>query len=487
MIHAIDHNWPVPPADVTYNGVDLPMAYSPVGLYLGAAWSRSLGVSPIEAVTLLPVAISIATIPAAYLLFRRLLDTELRAVIATAAFAAMPISFETLVVGGGITRAPGMLFAILSLVVGIDAIRADRPGRKLIFGGLLVALTALSHPQAGIFTGVSVIVFGLFEGPSKSRGLLRAGLLAGLGLFCASPWLAMVLLRSGPSVVFGAAQTSGSLLESLALLAGLGFSHGYFEVLGIVGVFGLVVAAINRRWLLPTWMVVTLLASSRAGANYGSLVLSAGCAYAVADLLRILRREEPGTLRGLSRAPFTVALLLAIATAAVADSAAASLRPLSPLHGLSTETRDALSWIEEETDEDDVILVLSGTAWFIDSASEWLPVLSGRRSSATVQGSEWQGPGAFDTRVRRFVWIQSCAAEGRTDCVTQWQQVVEKIDYVLLLDSRVARTQGTQCCLDVATRLVQEGGEVVFSNQEAVVVALSRSGETAFLSAPTIT
>jgi len=119
-----------------------------------------------------------------------------------------------------------------------------------------------------------------------------------------------------------------------------------------------------------------------------------------------------------------------------------------------------------------VVLVLSGTAWFIDSASEWLPVLAERRSSATVQGTEWLGSGAFQTQLDRYLWVQSCAAEGRDDCVSEWSDVVEDVDYVLLLDSRVAQTQGVRCCLDLSGILKREGGMEVYRNEEAIVISV---------------
>ena len=419
----------------------------------------------------LPVALSVATIPVAYLLFRRLLETEFRAQVATAAFAIMPSGYEYMIAGGGVTRAAGLLAAVATLVVAIDLFR--RGGwRRMAATGILLAATALSHPQAGVFAALSLVFLALAFSPVKRLGLARLIGAGAIGAVLITPWLFVVINRHGLETVVGAAQTGTSPTEGLVLLAGLHLSGGLFEVLGILGAFGLFVAVLNRRWLLPVWLLATLVVGSRAGTSYGAVILSAGVALAVADGLRFMRRVEPDDSKRISLAPVAWGVLLVVGLLAVADSAGSGLRPLSPLHGLDADTRDALSWIQDETPSDSVILVASGTAWFIDAASEWLPALTGRRSSATVQGSEWLGPGAFKRHEDRYVWLQSCFVAGRSDCLDQWESTVEPVDYLLALKSRVAQSQGQDCCLAFARQESDRGGSIVFENEGALIVAM---------------
>ena len=48
-----------------------------------------------------------------------------------------------------------------------------------------------------------------------------------------------------------------------------------------------------------------------------------------------------------------------------------------------------MAWIEGNTSTSSRFLVVSGDGWAIDRSAEWFPVLAGRTSVATVQGTEW--------------------------------------------------------------------------------------------------
>ena len=476
MIRAVRSSGFALPDYVNYNGNAIPFAYPPLGFYAAAAVAGLSGASDIQVIQILPVVWAIATIPAAYLLFTRLLETEFRALVATAAFAVIPRSYNWMVSGGGITRGLGMLAAIAALTAAIDLYRAGGK-RRIGFTGGLIAVTALAHPQAGVFLAVSIAVLLPFFAPSLRIGLLRLMAAVALAAVFVVPWLALVIWRHGAETVIGAAETGGTFADSVKLILGLRFSDGLFEFVGIIAVFGVFVAAINRRWLIPIWLLVTLLVSTRAGLNYVPIMMSAAVAFAIADGLRLLRTNEPTSVSGFIQTPVAIALVAVLGAAAVVDSAASGLRPLSPLHGLDRSTRNAMSWIRDETPLDSVVLVASGTTWNGDAISEWLPAMTERRSTATVQGTEWLGPGVFHASEVRYLWLQSCIAYGRDDCVTQWESNVEHVDYMLAVSSRVASTQGLECCLGYADHLRARGAGVVFQSEGVVVLQLHNSGE----------
>ena len=476
MIRAVRSSGFALPDFVYYNGNAIPFAYPPLGFYAAAAIAGLSGASDIQAIQILPVVWATATIPAAYLLFTRLLETEFRALVATAAFAVIPRSYNWMVSGGGITRGLGMLAAITALTAAIDLYRAGGKRRIGVTGGL-IAVTALAHPQAGVFLAFSLAVLLPFFAPSLRVGLLRLVAAVALAAVFVVPWLALVISRHGIETVVGAAETGGSLADSVSLVIGLRFSDGLFEVVGIIAAFGVFVATINQRWLIPVWLLVTLLVSTRAGLNYAPIMMSAAVAFAIADGLRLLRTDEPTSVRGFSRTPVAIALVAVLGVAAVMDSAASGVRPLSPLHGLDRSTRNAMNWIRDDTPQDSVVLVASGTAWYVDAISEWLPALAERRSTATVQGTEWLGPGAFHASEERYLWLQSCIAGGRDDCVAQWESAVERVDYVLAVTSRVASTQGLECCLGYADLLRAKGATVVFRGEDVIVLQLHSTGE----------
>ena len=103
------------PETTSYNASALPFTYSPVGLYVAGLIDNITPFSLIDLFRLLPLAYTTASVFAFYLLARRILPSRVAVVAATFAFALVPRSFIWLLMGGGVTRALGLLLAILAL------------------------------------------------------------------------------------------------------------------------------------------------------------------------------------------------------------------------------------------------------------------------------------------------------------------------------------------------------------------------------------
>lgn len=101
------------PAFTSYN--HLPYAYSPRAFYFTALLSDLTGVSPLVYVWALPTVFNLLTILVVYLLGAALLDSELKGALAALMYAVNPIGYEWFIMGGGLTRAPGYLFALLRI------------------------------------------------------------------------------------------------------------------------------------------------------------------------------------------------------------------------------------------------------------------------------------------------------------------------------------------------------------------------------------
>jgi hypothetical protein len=463
------------PETVSYNGHAIPFAYPPLGLLLGAAISSISGASLLDVQRFGPVVLSILTIPAAFLLFRQLLLTEFRALIATAAFAVIPRSYDWMIAGGGITRSPGLLAAILTLAAGVRLYQTGRFGWA-VTTGLLLGVAGLTHPQASVFAGLSLLVVLPFTAVRRWSAFRGFVIVVAVAFVVLLPWLLMVLTRYGSPTLLGAAQSGGSLLAAFMAFISLRFSGGLFQVVSFIGAFGLIVCVINRQWLFPIWIVVVFVAASRGAQTYGSLAIAGAAAYAVADGFRLSRIPEPKLMRELRHAPVAILLMVLIAAAAFADGAASPRATGSPLHALSTGQRAALAWIASDTFADSRFLVISGTPWEIDAISEWLPVLSERQSVATVQGTEWFGSGVFTEFERRHRWLQSCAAVTEFQCAKLWSEQFGPVDYVMTVRSREARLNGYDCCLAFADRVIASGGEQVYANEDVRIVRVDFGG-----------
>ena len=155
------------PATTTYNDLAIPFAYPPLGFYIAGLLSSAFGVALLPLFQFLPLLFSTLTIPVLYLIAREILGSRFQALVATWAFALLPRGFEWLVVGGGLTRSLGLLLGLLAILEGIRFFRTSRP-RHGIAMGVLAGLTALSHPEAVLFTGLSLLLMFLAYG--RTRG-----------------------------------------------------------------------------------------------------------------------------------------------------------------------------------------------------------------------------------------------------------------------------------------------------------------------------
>jgi hypothetical protein len=462
------------PAYVSFNHNAIPFAYPPLGLFLGAFLSSITGAEPIDVLRVVPAMVSIITVPAAFLLFKQLLDTELRAIVATAAFAVIPRSYNWMIAGGGITRGIGLLAALLTLTAAVQLYRDGRL-RFAVVTGVLLGLTGLAHPQAGVFAGLSIIVLLPFTAADRKRAIKGLLVTIALASGVVAPWLAVVLSRYGPTTLLGAAETGGTLRDSLMTFVSMRFSDGFIGLMGFIGAFGLFVCLMNRRWLFPLWLVVIFVAGSRGALTYGSVVISGAVAYALADALRLLHISEWNAICDF-RIGRQLGLIGAVFALGIADAVASPASLGSPLHVLPLGERNAMAWIAGNTPASAQFMVVSATDWPTDSTSEWFPVLAHRASVATVQGTEWLGPGIFDTYQRRYRWLQSCAVVTDLPCAQLWAEQVGRVDYVMAVTSRDASTEGYDCCLAFADRLIANGGKQVYSNEDVRIVRVDLGG-----------
>ena len=101
------------PLHTTYNQLQIPFAYPPLPFYLAGGLHLVLRIPVLEIIHWLPAFFSILTIPAFFWLAHVFLVNEKKAAVAALFFAFLPRSFEWLIMGGGLTRAPATLFFLL--------------------------------------------------------------------------------------------------------------------------------------------------------------------------------------------------------------------------------------------------------------------------------------------------------------------------------------------------------------------------------------
>src|SRR4029079_16611078 len=144
------------PAFTTYNHLNIPFAYPPLGFYLGRFASDLLGWSAAQTLRWVPAFFASLSILAFYLLALRLLKNKYYAALSTLFFALMPRALSWYVMGGGLTRSPGQLFMLLTLA---SVVRLYQENRRadIFLAGLFGGLAVMSHPEAAVHTFVSAL------------------------------------------------------------------------------------------------------------------------------------------------------------------------------------------------------------------------------------------------------------------------------------------------------------------------------------------
>ncbi|HZP26833.1 MAG TPA: 6-pyruvoyl-tetrahydropterin synthase-related protein [Dehalococcoidia bacterium] len=257
MVRDLQYNDFRLPAYTSYNSFDIPYAYPPLPFYIAGFLDRMTPLGLLTILRFLPLVYSVLTIGAFYLLAKRLLKSSLAVSAATITFALLPRAFKWEIVGGGLTRSLGFLLAVLFLH---QLWLALQEGKKqhIALAGLLLGLTALSHPEMLWFACYSAAIFALVGWRSWSS-VRRLTIMAALGLAVASPWLVAVLLEHGSGPLLAAARTGDGIWlpwERNDLIT-LGFTEEpYLPLFGALGFIGLVVCIAERNFLLPAWLVL---------------------------------------------------------------------------------------------------------------------------------------------------------------------------------------------------------------------------------------
>ena len=171
----IDNNFRMPTMS-SYNADGIPNSYPPLAFYLVGGLKMITGIPVLEWLRYLPFALSVLTIPVFYYVSKVFFPGDFLArAIATYLFATLPRSFEWFVMGGGITRSLGFIFALSATVFYAKAAQENKIGFALVVAGILGCFTVLSHPVAGIFLAFSVLVLTFYFRPLKINVLVLFG------------------------------------------------------------------------------------------------------------------------------------------------------------------------------------------------------------------------------------------------------------------------------------------------------------------------
>lgn len=463
------------PTFVTYNAAQIPFAYPPLAFYFTGWLADLLRLPALELVRVLPAAISALTIPAFYLLAKEVTASKVQIVLAVFAWTVLPRDFAWLVMGGGITRSFGLLFALLTMAAAYR-FYGGRRARHFLACILFGALTVATHPEATVHTAITALVFYLWKDRSRKGFLLSLAIATGI-LVMTAPWWGVVVNRHGFDPFLAAMTASGQ--DSINPLIGLFIffrflftDEPFLSLLAVLGLIGLFASLARKQSLLPAWMFILHLIEPRGGPLYMMIPLALLIGYALESVVLPSLRPKgdnpspdnarqalEGTLRGKASRYFFLFLFAYSIMAAYSTN----LKIKEEL-SLQPADLDVFAWVKRNTPENSEFLLVTGQLPLRDAWSEWFPVLTERHSQATVFGYEWVNDGQFGERVEAYKNLQACAHEDTT-CLDKWKQEPnETFSYVYLWN----RTNPTRFPL---TLHIQQDPNyrLVFENEQSMI------------------
>lgn len=425
------------PEFTTYNHLNIPYAYPPLGFYLGRLVADLFGLSADQVVRWVPAFFASLSIPAFYLLARRLLKNKYFAAVATFFFALMPRALSWFVMGGGLTRSPGQFFMLLTLA-GVIRLYEENRRSTIFWAGLFGGLAVMSHPEAAVHTFVSAIFLWIML--SRSRAAFINAILVGMMvLLVSAPWWATVIHYHGVEPLLRGAATGQRALAVFHLLFFVFTEEPYATVIAVLGLLGIAHRLLHRDYLLPLWMVIPFVVEGRSAAGPAAIPLAMLAAVGLVDVvfaaLATLRaknttKEAPveqvrlpaggknsdgmqqfDEIHSSERSIFLYLLLYLIFSTYQFGLQLSSATLYPP-------DQEAMKWVHENTAPDSRFLVLTGTTSVsCDSVLEWFPALTDRQSIYTVQGREWLEGENFNAYVESTYPVQECLSSDNAACL----------------------------------------------------------------------
>ncbi|GAB4503305.1 MAG: hypothetical protein Fur0043_02970 [Anaerolineales bacterium] len=470
MIENLKANHFLLPAFTTYNHLNIPFAYPPLSFYVGGFFS-SLGLSTLDVVRWLPPLVSTLSILAFYWMAGQILASRENAVLSTLAYAMMPRSFSWYVMGGGLSRAFGVLFLLLTCA-SAWTLFLRRDTRYIFLAALFGAGALLSHPETGLHAAAACFLIWLFKGRSL-RGFTDAFLVVcGVSILTA-PWWATVLSQHGLSPFISALNTGGH--NGAFWLPWLTFDFAeekFITLLTILGLIGFVVQGLRHDWFLPVWTLAAFVIEPRSATAIAALPLAILAGLALADFIlpniAMLSSQLPALHDWTEAMANSGAVKIMIGYILFSTLFGAFFYDLTlSRYHVSSESRSAMVWSRTNTAPGSQFIVLSQwTDQFADPTAEWFPVFADRISTNTIQGREWLLGKNFMPFRASLEKLHDCLNESPS-CVEDWADAnrvtydyifIEKFDTPALLPYLLR--QSTEYTL-----IFENSGAVIFARK----------------------
>ena len=445
------------PRFTLYNHLNIPFAYPPFSFYLAGILKELFSLDLLQIFRFLPLVFNLASIPVFYFLTKEFLQSRVQVLIAAGTFALLTPVFEWLIMGGGVARSPAFFFSLLSLLYFLKYTRQKNKW-FLITSALFAALTFCTHLEMLWFLVISIGILIPFENNKLNLRRCLDILVWGLMLiFLSSPYWVTILLRFGFSPFISAFQTGefnfGTTILSLVMFD---FTREQFlQLFQVFAVLGFLLSLKDKNFKIPLWAFILILLDPRSICRSISLpfAMLAGISlekiiytpFSKIDIPLIKIKQKQMLLKNAG-----LLILLAFFTYTLLTHFLSQYtdRPVTTV--ISQYELESYEWVRQNCPQESSILILpSGGSWQSDAVMEWFPVLTGRHSLITVQGTEWLKDDFFKEQVQIYLNLKEQVLYSHG--IYELENPFSEVNYIY--------------CSNTLNRLINCQDELILNNQ----------------------
>ncbi|MCC7118709.1 MAG: hypothetical protein IT310_09305 [Anaerolineales bacterium] len=440
MINDLQENHLKLPVSTSYNQTALPFVYPPFAFYFTASLASLTKISVFNLLRILPPLISVISILIFFRLALKISNSETTSILATLIFSLTPLAFEWQIMGGGITRGFGQIFAILLWINLYDYYKTGdlkRAWGAILFG----ALVLLTHPEAALQSLILGIPLWFFASPSASRGKnLVYSLLFALGIgVLTSPWWGLVLQRFGlapfKSVFEASHQDSIPLIVRALILFRFNlFDEPFLTIIAALGVLGAFVALSRKQYFVFVWLLCAIVLDPRSGIRFATIPIALLAGIFIESALLPVLNPQPNGLAELEKKLLgsrSVKFFFGYLFIVLVLGAYTTTNKIITQKSLKPGQIEAFQWIKTNTPPQSKFAILSQAQPLLDPLTEWMPALSNRTAVNSLFGTEWNSGARFKDGVDAYNQLQDCANQN-VKCILDWEKENEPFDFLIL-------------------------------------------------------
>jgi len=429
------------PKFTSYNHINIPFMYPPLGFYFAAILSLLTPASDGLWIYLyIPPLLSAISIFAFYKLAKELLRSDVPASLATLVFALTSRSYFWDVMGGGITRALGKLFLLLMMQQAIhffyqlhqsqqsartknDPLKplenSEAPPLKnilliILFGSGVI----LSHPAATLHAVAAGVLIFLFYGRSI-RGLISAAWIGASIALLSMPWVASIALSQyGLEPFIHASQTSKQSIGNILNFLNYYSPTNYLALpLLILICFGIWQSFKQRDYFIMTWIALIYVIDSRGPEFVAPIAESLLAGLGLLGLLKWIHRLDTPQDKDIVAGRLSQAIVLTLTLYFMFTATFGGFQLINS--SLKPADLELIHWVNTNIEKNKAFLLTTGHQYSMsDPLQEWFPALTDQHSVATLQGMEWTQGDNFFPWLEQLATVQQCAS---IECVENWR------------------------------------------------------------------